>query len=459
MYIETQVVGVPTDAKVKPTVFALATAVVSSLAGTANQITASAATGAVTLSIPTSAVLVTPVFTTNITTPIVQSASTLIFKTNGTTTALTLGTDQSATFAGRVGIGTASPQTTLHSAGTTFSSAAAWTLEGTSSSTNGVAVDYPALILVNSNGSANTGIGLSFDSTSNPANQYVAASLYTKFTTANPGVGIRGDFSIQTRGADGLFQRFFIKSSGEIGIGNASPGGKLDITVAANQVALKSTGYSQTGSSAVPMLDLAGTVNTSGVVDVIKLALTNTAVGAGSKLLNLYAGAAGTTSVFSVGVTGNVLISGEVGANYVDATGFQVFNTLAQAQAGVSTTQGRNAIFDTVKLVTSSGFQLNWTSVAPGGTNDGANNANSDSGLSRNAAGILEINSGTAGTFRDLKLRNIVGQTGYTEMAEMTAPAAPATNFGRVYMEDSGGKTRLMVLFPTGSAIQLAIEP
>ena len=49
---------------------------------------------------------------------------------------------------------------------------------------------------------------------------------------------------------------------------------------------------------------------------------------------------------------------------------------------------------------------------------------------------------------------------GYSEMREMTAPAAPATNRVRIYAEDNGsGKTRLMALFATGAAQQIAIEP
>lgn len=46
------------------------------------------------------------------------------------------------------------------------------------------------------------------------------------------------------------------------------------------------------------------------------------------------------------------------------------------------------------------------------------------------------------------------------EFLEMTAPAAPSTNGVRIYAEDNGsGKTRLMALFATGAAQQLAIEP
>jgi hypothetical protein len=48
----------------------------------------------------------------------------------------------------------------------------------------------------------------------------------------------------------------------------------------------------------------------------------------------------------------------------------------------------------------------------------------------------------------------------YTDIAEMTAPAAPPANTARLYADDNGaGKTRLMVRFPTGAVQQLAIEP
>lgn len=56
--------------------------------------------------------------------------------------------------------------------------------------------------------------------------------------------------------------------------------------------------------------------------------------------------------------------------------------------------------------------------------------------------------------------RNILQGVGYHQMTEMTAPAAPATNGVRIYAEDNGsGKTRLMALFATGVAQQIAVEP
>ena len=49
---------------------------------------------------------------------------------------------------------------------------------------------------------------------------------------------------------------------------------------------------------------------------------------------------------------------------------------------------------------------------------------------------------------------------GALTMSEMVAPGAPAANGGVIYLEDNGaGKTRLMVLFATGAAQQIAIQP
>jgi hypothetical protein len=53
-----------------------------------------------------------------------------------------------------------------------------------------------------------------------------------------------------------------------------------------------------------------------------------------------------------------------------------------------------------------------------------------------------------------------IAQSGYTEMVEMSAPSAPADTKVRIYTADAGGgKTKLMALFPTGAAQQIAIEP
>ena len=50
--------------------------------------------------------------------------------------------------------------------------------------------------------------------------------------------------------------------------------------------------------------------------------------------------------------------------------------------------------------------------------------------------------------------------TGYIAGTEQTAPAAPAANGYRIFAQDNGaGKTQLMVIFASGAAQQIAIEP
>jgi len=50
---------------------------------------------------------------------------------------------------------------------------------------------------------------------------------------------------------------------------------------------------------------------------------------------------------------------------------------------------------------------------------------------------------------------------GYIDMPEQSsAPSAPPSDYGRIYCVDNGsGKTKLMVIFATGAAQQIAIEP
>jgi len=49
---------------------------------------------------------------------------------------------------------------------------------------------------------------------------------------------------------------------------------------------------------------------------------------------------------------------------------------------------------------------------------------------------------------------------GYIGGAEISDPAAPAANSGRLYFRDNGaGKTQLVVRFPTGAVQVIATEP
>ena len=92
-------------------------------------------------------------------------------------------------------------------------------------------------------------------------------------------------------------------------------------------------------------------------------------------------------------------------------------------------------------LTTMSTGNVQWT--------DGNSYAgNVDTILAREAAGVTGVRGANTTTG---------GALGFIEQ---TAPAAPAANGVRIYAEDNGsGKTRLMAIFATGAAQQIAIEP
>lgn len=101
------------------------------------------------------------------------------------------------------------------------------------------------------------------------------------------------------------------------------------IIPAANTAALISTGYSLTGSNAQSLLDLSGTLNTTGSPDVMALRVTDTARGASTKLFNIYGGASGTTSYFSVDRLGGVVFAGNNAS--INSNGIGAFNAIANS--------------------------------------------------------------------------------------------------------------------------------
>ena len=130
---------------------------------------------------------------------------------------------------------------------------------------------------------------------------------------------------------------------------------------------------------------------------------------------------------------------------YIDTDGYYT-------GIGVVGTGGKFILSDSLDLRMDPTLGVKWTA-------SGGYSGTVDSGLMRGAAGQVDVTNGTAATYRDLKLRNLLNVE-YHQMTEMTAPSAPATNSVRIYAEDNGsGKTRLMALFATGAAQQIAIEP
>jgi hypothetical protein len=70
----------------------------------------------------------------------------------------------------------------------------------------------------------------------------------------------------------------------------------------------------------------------------------------------------------------------------------------------------------------------------------------------------VTISEGAANLLQLAQDDNLSLVRGYIQGFEQTAPAAPAANGYRIFAQDNGGKTELMVQFASGSAIQLAIE-
>lgn len=168
-------------------------------------------------------------------------------------------------------------------------------------------------------------------------------------------------------------------------------------------------------------------------------------------------GVAGT----SVNITAETLGTGGDNLDIVltpAGSGNVKFGTLSQIVVSTGSITGQNVIvYGTAVGKYAAGLRAGSTGELA--FTSGADTDAVDTALMRNAAGIVEVNNGTAGTWRDLKLRNLLN-TEYHQMTEMTAPSAPAANSVRIYAEDNGsGKTRLMALFATGAAQQIAIEP
>lgn len=154
-----------------------------------------------------------------------------------------------------------------------------------------------------------------------------------------------------------------------------------------------------------------------------------------TNVLTIGTEAAGTGSSRPVSIiTNNSTITLNVGSSYTSTARLDFSDWWGATQGsagGVSFGSGHGIFWG------SSGTNTSYRSAISG-----------DTFIGRGGASILLLRSGTAG----------VGAA--IETFEMTAPAAPAANGVRIYAEDNGsGKTRLMALFATGAAQQLAIEP
>lgn len=115
-------------------------------------------------------------------------------------------------------------------------------------------------------------------------------------------------------------------------VGTTRVQGTTTITPAADTSAIVSTGYSVTGSGTTPLIDLSGTWNTTGIVNALRINITNTASSTASNLINLQVGGntlfrvnassiAGISTGGPIAANGYGLGNGSAGIFTVDGTG------------------------------------------------------------------------------------------------------------------------------------------
>lgn len=205
----------------------------------------------------------------------------------------------------------------------------------------------------------------------------------------------------------------------------------------ANEGVIASTGYSLTGANAQNMIDLAGTWNTSGNPIALNIAITNTASGSTAKFLSFKSGSGGTTEKVWIDKNGlSTWITGSAGNDYRCIVGADVGTSSA---IGTYWNNALSCAMASNYISLGSGSQIRWTTAAA--------DAATDTIFYRVATAIIGVRGANTST------------GGALSFIEQTPPSAPSANGVYLYSDDSGGKTRLMALFATGSAQQIAIEP
>jgi hypothetical protein len=204
----------------------------------------------------------------------------------------------------------------------------------------------------------------------------------------------------------------------------AGSGGQVNLKPAANttQPLLLSSGSTTGSGTSTVGYAVTGTLNTTGnVVGAAFFAnITDTAAGSASRLVSLQIGSSekfgiDMTGIVYANVTNTTAISNmqsNFGAGFaVGAGGLEAFNG-ASLEAVISPQP--NPYGGPAGLEVGSAGGLSWASSAA--------MASPDTGILRNAAGVVEIDSGTAGTYRDIIARvHISSGTAFASLPSATA--------------------------------------
>jgi hypothetical protein len=292
--------------------------------------------------------------------------------------------------------------------------------------------------------SQNFGINLQSITAYFQTNSAVGVGITVSGSAGNVGVSNNGSFGFHTTvpGADALDTILTRRGAANLRLGAADAAAPVAQTLSVKSV-------------------VAGTTNTAGT----NLTITGsqgTGTGAGGSLIFQVApaGSSGTAqnalaTALTIGSDrnstfgGNITVAGGAIARILSSgSGGTAFNILTNHIGLSAIFEGGNSTFSFG--IGSSNNTINGAVVELAGYFGFYDFANTSPNirLYREAAGVLGVR-GTSTT--------VGGALGFIEQ---TAPAAPATNGVRIYAEDNGsGKTRLMAIFATGAAQQIAIEP
>jgi hypothetical protein len=283
-------------------------------------------------------------------------------------------------------------------------------------------------------------------------------------TTTDPGAGnltvsggtITGGASGLTFAAGGTNQRINLNPSGTAGVvitNNTTlfNGGVLDVH-AKDATPFVGRFFNDTYSTTVPGIQYY--VANSGASYITGSLAASTSLGLGNDVFNsnqILLNQAGSISLTATGTNQNITLTAS-GTGSVSITGPSnnaklligtipvIEQNTGATYIGTNSFQTRNGFRFNSHFELRLDSNINWYSSDFSGTKD--------AGIGRNAAGVVEVNTGTAGTFRDLKVRALVSNA-VTFANAVTSPAqgtlqeftdSSTTTFGATITGGGSGK-------------------
>ena len=201
-----------------------------------------------------------------------------------------------------------------------------------------------------------------------------------------------------------------------------------------------------TATTDVPALSATQTWNAVGVTfKGWDFTITDTASAAGSLAMRIRGGAAGTTTLFSTDKNGKATVV-SLSVNDLLFVAISSNNALLQVGSGQR--------FDFSNLNDGNMNVPIRASIVALADAAATQSQSTDTALARNAAGIVEVNNGTAGTYRDITARTFLPRAGTTTVApvsftagtNLTTAAAGAVEFdGTAYYATAAASSRQVV--------------